>query len=161
MAVSEISNTSFPSIYGEKIETKQWIGKPYLIVNTATMCGFTRQYTTLKKLYDTYRVSGFGMVAVPLKDFNQELSSDAEVKYFCDLNYDIDIPMSETLSVKGISAHPFFKAVKAEVGFVPSWNFNKVLIGVDGDVVGIWRSLTAPMSRSITKAVEAELAKIK
>lgn len=160
MAVSEISNTSFPSIYGGKIETNQWLGKPYLVVNTASMCAFTRQYTTLQKLYDSYRDAGFGMVAVPSNDFNQELSSDAEIKDFCELNYNIDIPMTETLSVKGISAHPFFKAVKAEVGFVPSWNFNKVLIGVDGDVVGTWRSLTAPMSRSITKAVEAELAKV-
>tara|TARA_B100000787_G_scaffold165453_1_gene149344 strand:- start:345 stop:650 length:306 start_codon:yes stop_codon:yes gene_type:complete len=100
------------------------------------------------------------MVVVPSNDFNQELSSDTEIKDFCELNYDIDIPMSEALSVKGISAHPFFKAVKAEVGFVPPWNFNKVLIGVDGDVVGTWRSLTAPMSRSITKAVEAKLAKM-
>ena len=161
MAVSEISNTSFPSIYGGKIETKQWIGKPYLVVNTASMCAFTRQFTTLQKLYDSYRDAGFGMVAVPSNDFNQELSSDSEIRDFCELNYDIDIPMSETLSVKGTSAHPFFKAVKAEVGFVPSWNFNKVVIGVDTAVVGSWGSLTTPMSRSITKAVEAELAKIK
>ena len=68
--------------------------------------------------------------------------------------------MSEILSVKGTSGHPFFKAVKAEVGFVPSWNLNKILIGVDGNVVGTWRSLTAPTSHSITKAVEAELAKM-
>ena len=159
-AVAEISNTSFPSIYGGKIETKQWAGKPYMVVNTASMCAFTRQYTSLQKLYDSYRDAGFGIVAVPSNDFNQELSSDAEIKDFCELNYDIDMPMSETLSVKGLSAHPFFKAVKAEVGFVPSWNFNKVLIGVDGNVAGTWRSLTAPMSRSITKAVEAELAKM-
>ncbi len=160
MAVSEISNTSFPSIYGGKIETKQWAGKPYMVVNTASMCAFTRQYATLQKLYDDYREAGFGMVAVPSDDFNQELSSDAEIKDFCELNYDIDMPMSETLSVKGPSAHSFFKAVEAEVGFVPSWNFNKILIGVDGHVVGTWRSLTAPMSRSITKAIEAELAKM-
>ena len=101
------------------------------------------------------------MVAVPSNDFNQEFSSDAEVKDFCELNYDIDIPMSQTLLVKGISLHPFFRAVNAEVGFAPSWNFNKVLIGVGGDVVGAWRSLNAPMSRSITEAVEEELAKMK
>ena len=159
-AVAEISNTSFPSIYGGKIETKQWAGKPYMVVNTASMCAFTRQYTSLQKLYDSYRDAGFGMVAVPSNDFNQELSSDAEIKDFCELNYDIDMPMSEMLSVKGLSAHSFFKEVKAEIGFVPSWNFNKVLIGVDGNVAGTWRSLTAPMSRSITKAVEAELAKM-
>ena len=159
-AVAEIVDISFPSIYGGKIETQQWAGKPYLVVNTASMCAFTRQYATLQKLYDDYREAGFGMVAVPSDDFNQELSSDAEIKDFCELNYDIDMPMSETLSVKGPSAHSFFKAVEAEVGFVPSWNFNKILIGVDGHVVGTWRSLTAPLSRSITKAIEAELAKM-
>lgn len=158
--VAEIPDISFPSIYGGKIETQQWAGKPYLVVNTASMCAFTRQYATLQRLYDDYREAGFGMIAVPSDDFNQELSSDAEIKEFCELNYDIDMPMSETLTVKGPNAHPFFKAVEAEVGFAPSWNFNKILIGIDGDVVGTWRSVTAPMSRSITKAIEAELAKM-
>jgi|TARA_B110000240_G_scaffold68979_1_gene78569 glutathione peroxidase len=159
-SVGEVSNISFPSIYVGKIETQQWAGKPYLVVNTASMCAFTRQYVSLQKLYDNYREAGFGMVAVPLDDFNQELSSYAEIKDFCELNYDINMPMSETLSVKEASAHSFFKAVEAEVGFVPSWNFNKVLIGVDGDVVGTGRSLTALMSRSVIKAIEAELAKM-
>ena len=159
-SVGEVSNISFPSIYVGKIETQQWAGKPYLVVNTASMCAFTRQYVSLQKLYDNYREAGFGMVAVPLDDFNQEFSSYAEIKDFCELNYDINTPMSETLLVKEASAHSFFKAVGAEVGFVPSWNFNKVLIGVDGDVVGTGRSLTALMSRSITKAIEAELAKM-
>ena len=90
-AVAEIVDISFPSIYGGKIETQQWAGKPYLVVNTASMCAFTRQYATLQKLYDDYREAGFGMVAVPSDDFNQELSSDAEIKDFCELIYDIDM----------------------------------------------------------------------
>ena len=76
-----------------------------MVVNTASMCAFTRQYVSLQKLYDNYREAGFGMVEVPLDDFNQELSSYAEIKDFCELNYDINMPMSETLLVKEASAH--------------------------------------------------------
>ena len=70
------------------------------------------------------------MVAVPSDDFNQEFDSNAEIKNFCALNYDIDMPMSETLAVTGAQAHPFFKAVRAQSGFAPKWNFNKVLVVV-------------------------------
>ena len=67
--------------------------------------------------------------------------------------------MSETMSVRGSEAHPFFKDVKALSGFVPKWNFNKILIGGDGKVVGTWGSLTKPMSAKLTKAIENELSK--
>ncbi|MDA8540735.1 hypothetical protein N9K50_03325, partial [Planktomarina temperata] len=104
---SELATYSFPSIYGGRIDTRQWQGKPYLVVNTASQCAFTKQYADLQKLYDTYRDAGFGMIAVPSDDFNQEFDSNAEVKSFCALNYDIDMPMSETLAVTGAQAHPF------------------------------------------------------
>jgi glutathione peroxidase len=159
VASSEIGYYTFPSIYGGTIDTKQWQGKPYLVVNTASQCAFTKQYASLQKLYDKYREAGFGMVAVPSDDFNQELDSDAEVKSFCELNYDIDMPMSETLSVRGQDAHQFFKAVKTESGFAPKWNFNKILIGVDGKVIDTWGSLTGPLAAKLTKAIEDELSK--
>ena len=75
---------------------------------------------------------------MPSDGFNQELDSDAEVKSFCQIKYGIDMPMSETMSVKGREAHQFFKDVKTHSGFTPQWNFNKVLIGHDGKVVGTW-----------------------
>jgi glutathione peroxidase len=150
---------TFPSIYGGSIDTKKWQGKPYLVVNTASQCAFTKQYASLQKLYDKYRDAGFGMVAVPSDDFNQELDSDAEVKRFCELNYDIDMPMSETLSVRDQDAHPFFKAVKAQSGFVPKWNFNKILISGDGQVIDTWGSLTRPLAAKLTSAIEDELLK--
>jgi len=87
-----------------------WRGKPYLIVNTASKCGFTRQYAPLQKLYDRFHDQGLQMIAVPSDDFNQELDTDQEVKAFCELTYGIDMPMSTTTSVKGNEAHPFFKA---------------------------------------------------
>ena len=159
VVAGEIEYYTFPSIYGGTIDTKQWQGKPYLVVNTASQCAFTKQYASLQKLYDKYREAGFGMVAVPSDDFNQELDSDAEVKSFCELNYDIDMPMSETLSVRGENAHPFFRAVKAESGFAPKWNFNKVLVGSDGQVIDTWGSLTRPLAAKLTMAIEDELSK--
>ena len=159
VASSEIENYTFPSIYSGTIDTKQWQGKPYLVVNTASQCAFTKQYASLQKLYDKYREAGFGMIAVPSDDFNQEFDSDAEVKSFCELNYDIDMPMSETLSVRGEDAHPFFKAVKADSGFAPKWNFNKILIGGDGQVIETWGSLTRPLAAKLTKLIEDELSK--
>ena len=159
VSAGEIEYYTFPSIYGGTIDTKQWQGKPYLVVNTASLCGFTKQYTGLQELYDKYREAGFGMVAVPSDDFYQELATDAEVKNFCELNYDINMPMSETLSVRGQEAHPFFKAVKAQNGFAPTWNFNKILIGGNGEVIDTWGSTTRPMSDKLTAAIEGELSK--
>lgn len=150
---------SFPAIEGGVIETADWAGKPYLVVNTASRCAFTRQYSALQKLYDRYRGEGFGLIAVPSDDFRQELGSDAEIKAFCDLTYDIDMPMTVMLRVTGPEAHPFYRALKAQTGFEPSWNFNKVLIGGDGSVLGTWGASVKPMSGRITKAIEAELAK--
>tara|TARA_B110001450_G_scaffold190918_1_gene179084 strand:+ start:93 stop:644 length:552 start_codon:yes stop_codon:yes gene_type:complete len=156
-AFAEIPYTTFESIDGGEINTADWIGKPYLIVNTASMCGFTRQYAPLQKLYDRFHQQGLQMIAVPSDDFNQELDSDQEVKTFCELNYGIDMPMSTTTSIKGNQAHPFYKALKDEVGFVPSWNFNKVLIDSNGNLVATWGSTTNPMSAKIIAAVKASL----
>jgi len=159
VGATEIASHTFASIDGGTIDTERWQGKPYLVINTASRCGFTKQYAGLQKLYDEYRIQGFGMIAVPSDDFNQELYSDAEVKSFCEINYGINMPMSETMSVRGSEAHPFFKDVKALSGFVPKWNFNKILIGGDGRVVGTWGSLTKPMAAKLTKAIENELSK--
>ena len=155
----EIATHTFASIDGGTIDTEQWQGKPYLVINTASRCGFTKQYAGLQKLYDEYRIQGFGMIAVPSDDFKQELDSDAEVKSFCELNYGINMPMSETLSVRGPNAHPFYKAIKSSIGFVPSWNFNKVLIGANGEVLGTWGSSIRPTSSKIITAIEATLNK--
>ena len=156
-ANAEIPYTIFKSIDGGIIDTNDWRGKPYLIVNTASKCGFTRQYAPLQKLYDRFHDQGLQMIAVPSDDFNQELDTDQEVKAFCELTYGIDMPMSITTSVKGNQAHPFFKAIKKETGFVPSWNFNKVLIDRDGNLAATWGSTTNPMSTKIISAIKASL----
>jgi glutathione peroxidase len=156
-ANAEIPYTIFKSIDGGIIDTNNWRGKPYLIVNTASKCGFTRQYAPLQKLYDRFHDQGLQMIAVPSDDFNQELDTDQEVKAFCELTYGIDMPMSVTTSVKGDKAHPFFKSLKEESGFVPSWNFNKILIDRNGNLAATWGSTTNPMSAKIVSAVKSSL----
>ena len=157
IAYAEIPYTTFESIDGGIIDTNDWRGKPYLIVNTASKCGFTRQYAPLQKLYDRFHDQGLQMIAVPSDDFNQELDTDQEVKTFCELTYGIDMPMSVTTSVKGDKAHPFFKSLKEGSGFVPSWNFNKILIDANGELVQTWGSTTNPMSAKIISAVKSTL----
>lgn len=147
----------FANIDGGTLEMSDWAGQPVLVVNTASQCGFTGQYAGLQKLYDTYRDAGLVVFAVPSDDFNQELGSAEEVKEFCEMNYGLDMPMADITRVKGAKAHPFYKEVRAETGFQPRWNFNKVLIGPDGSVVETWGSRTKPMSSEITGAVEALL----
>ena len=157
IAAAEIPYVEFPSIDGGVLDTNEWRGRPYLVVNTASRCGFTRQYSAMQNLYDKYRDDGLVVLAVPSDDFNQELNTDAAVKDFCELSYGLDMPMTSRLSIRGNDAHPFYKAVKSEGGFVPMWNFSKVLIGGEGQVLGTWGSLTNPMSSKITSVIETAL----
>jgi len=152
-----MSTSTFPSIDGGTVDMADWAGQPVLVVNTASRCAFTDQYEDLQALYDTYRDAGLVVLAVPSDDFRQELDSAEEVRAFCELTYGIDMPMTDITSVKGPDAHPFYQAVQAETGFVPRWNFNKVLIGPDGQVIDTWGSTTRPMARPITRAIEAAL----
>jgi glutathione peroxidase len=144
----------FESIDGGTLSLSQWTGQPVLVVNTASRCGFTKQYSGLQALYDTYRDRGLIVLAVPSNDFRQELSSNAEVKEFCELQYGIDMPMTVITHVRGRDAHPFYRSLKAEAGFAPKWNFNKVLIGPDGGVVQTYGSNTNPSSARIRQDIE-------
>lgn len=147
----------FASIDGGSLSLSDWAGKPVLVVNTASRCGFTPQYDGLQALYDAYRDKGLVVLAVPSDDFRQELGSAEAVKEFCEVNFDLDMPMTDITHVRGTEAHPFYQWVKAETGFEPGWNFNKVLIDRQGAVVASWGSVTEPMSGAIRGAVEAAL----
>lgn len=149
---------SFKSIDGGVLQMSEWAGQPVLVVNTASQCAFTGQYEDLQTLYDTYRAQGLVVLAVPSDDFRQELDSAEAVKEFCEMTFGLDLPMADITSVTGRDAHPFYDWVKAETGFVPRWNFNKVLVGADGSVVETWGSQTKPLSRPVTDAVEKALA---
>ena len=149
---------TFTSIEGGELSMADWAGQPVLVVNTASQCAFTDQYAELQTLYDTYRSQGLVVLAVPSDDFRQELDSAAEVKEFCEITYGIDMPMADITPVTGANAHPFYARVRDETGFVPRWNFNKVLIGRDGAVIETWGSRTSPVARPVTDAVEKALS---
>lgn len=144
----------FANIDGGIHDMSAWEGKPVLVVNTASQCGFTYQYEGLQKLYDVYKDRGLVVLAVPSDDFNQELASAEEVKEFCEISFGLDMPMTDITHVIGQQAHPFYRDVAARTGFVPQWNFNKVLIGPDGAVVETWGSRVRPMSGKVTSAIE-------
>jgi len=147
----------FASIDGGNIALADFAGRPVLVVNTASQCGFTYQYDGLQALYEKYRDRGLVVLAVPSDDFNQELGSAAEVKAFCEINFGLTLPMTDVTHVRGSRAHGFYKDVKAQTGFTPRWNFNKVLIGPDGSVVETWGSNAKPDSGAIPRAIEALL----
>lgn len=150
-------NWRFPSIDGGTMSFSDWKGRPVLVVNTASRCGFTKQYDALQKLYDTYRDQGLVVLAVPSGDFRQELASNEDVKEFCEVNFNLTLPMSTITPILGANAHPFYAWVRQTAGWVPNWNFNKVLISPDGQVAGTWRATTGPNSRDIRSSIEAFL----
>ncbi len=136
----------FASIDGGVISSDDWQGHPVLVVNTASLCGFTPQYDALQTLFDTYGPKGLVVLAVPSDDFNQELADGAAVKEFCEVNFNLTLPMTEITHVKGADAHPFYQWLLSTEGFQPKWNFNKVLLGPDGEVLETWGSMPAPDS---------------
>ncbi len=147
----------FRSIDGGEIGFADWEG-PVLVANTASLCGFTPQLGDLQKLWDSYEDRGLVVLAVPSDDFNQEYATEQEVKDYCELNYDLDLPMTAISHVRGEEALPFFQWLREAQGFEPQWNFNKVLIGADGTVLGTWGSGESPTGPEITGAIEAALA---
>jgi glutathione peroxidase len=147
----------FPSIDGGQIDLADWRGKPVLVVNTASLCGYVGQFDDLQALQDRYGPAGLKVLAVPSDDFAQELADAGEVKSFCDANFDLTLPMTDIQHVKGAQAHPFYVWVADQTGFVPRWNFNKVLLDGEGRVVDTWGAGTSPQSPEMTNRIEALL----
>jgi glutathione peroxidase len=147
----------FASIDGGDLLLSDWAGQPILLVNTASQCGFTPQFDALQAVYDTYKDQGLVVVAVPSDDFKQELNSAAEVKEFCEVNFNLTLPMTDITHVRGPQAHPVYGWLRDQAGFVPRWNFNKVLIDRSGAVAGTWDAAVRPDAPQITKAIKAAL----
>lgn len=147
---------SFPSIDGGSYDLPNWRGRPLLVVNTASLCGFTGQYDGLQTLHETY-AGRARVLAVPSDSFAQELGSEADVAEFCEINFGLTLPMTTIQSVRGPSAHPFYRWLAQGQGFTPQWNFNKVLLDADGAVVGTWGSGPEPMGRRIRGAIDGLL----
>ncbi len=144
-----LAGYEFASVDGGTIDLDDFKGHPVLVVNTASLCGFAPQFDDLQALHDKYSAQGLVVLAVPSNDFNQELASGAEVKEYCAANFDLTIPMTDITHVTGAEAHPFYAWLAAEHGFVPGWNFNKVLLGTEGEVLGTWGSMTNRTANAI------------
>ena len=144
------------SITGETIDFNEYKNKVILIVNTASYCGFTKQYTDLQELWDKYKSRGLIVLGVPSNSFNQEKNKNSEVKEFCKVNFDINFPLSTITEVKGDKAHDLFKWAKNNHGksAIPKWNFHKILINKEGKVEDTFTSFTKPMSKKILTKIE-------
>ena len=144
------------SITGETIDFNEYKNKVILIVNTASYCGFTKQYTDLQELWDKYKSRGLIVLGVPSNSFNQEKNNNSEVKEFCKVNFDINFPLSTITEVKGDKAHDIFKWAKNNHGksAIPKWNFHKILINKEGKVEDTFTSFTNPMSKKLVGKIE-------
>lgn len=148
---------SFPDIDGGVIRLADFRGRPVLVVNTASRCGFTYQYDALQALYDRFRNRGLVVLGVPSDDFGgQELATEAEVKEFCAVNFAIDFPMTAITRVKGNGAHPFYVWAAAELGaaHAPRWNFHKYVVAPDGSLVAAFPTRVEPTDASVIAAIE-------
>jgi glutathione peroxidase len=133
-----------------------YAGKPLLIVNTASFCGFTPQFAGLEQLHKQYKDKGLVVLGFASDDFFQEADSDKEIANVCYLNYGVTFPMFSPIHVRGNDANPLFKAL-AEQSSSPKWNFSKYLVDKDGKVVKYFNSLTKPDSDELKQAIEGLL----
>jgi glutathione peroxidase len=147
MSIYEIP---FQAADGSEATLKPFAGKPLLIVNVASKCGFTPQYDGLQKLYAKYKDRGLMVLGFPCNQFGgQEPGSDAEIQSFCKLNYGVDFPVYAKIEVNGAATHPLYQHLKKEepglLGTeVIKWNFTKFLVGKDGTVIKRFAPTTKP-----------------
>ena len=143
-------------INGEIINLSDYRNKVIILVNTASYCGFTKQYDELQELWDRYKEKGLIVLGVPSNSFNQEKNKNADVKEFCEVNFNINFPLTTITEVKGKNAHEIFKWAKENHGksAVPKWNFHKILINKEGKIEDTFASMTKPMSKKLIKTIE-------
>ena len=147
------------SINGEIIKLKDYQNKVILIVNTASYCGFTKQYEDLQELWDKYKSKGLIVLGVPSDSFNQEKKTNSEVKEFCEVNFDINFPLTTITEVRGNNAHEIFRWAENNFGksAIPKWNFHKILINKEGNIQETYASFTKPLSKKIINKIESLL----
>ncbi len=158
--MSSIDKTFFDfkidSIDGNEIDLSKFKGKPILLVNVASKCGFTNQYNDLQKLYELYKNKGLIIIGIPSNQFGgQEPATENEIKNFCETNFNISFLMTKKYDVKGDFAHPIFLWAKKTYGSsaVPKWNFHKILINKNGTILDTFASFTNPMSDKVIKQI--------
>jgi glutathione peroxidase len=163
LSARSIYDFSLSGIAGGELDLADYRGKVLLIVNTASKCGFTKQYDGLQKLWETYRDQGLVVLGFPANNFlNQEPGDNEEIANFCRINYGVSFPLSTKISVRGKNIHPLYKYL-TEKETNPSfsgkisWNFNKFLVSREGVVINRFGSKVEPGSEELVAAIEEAL----
>ncbi len=149
-------------IDGKDTSLKPYQGKVLLVVNVASKCGLTPQYSALESLYERYKDKGFSVLAFPCNQFaGQEPGTSEEIKQFCSTKYNVTFPLFDKLDVNGPNRHPLYQALAGKDSPYPGdikWNFGKFLIGRDGRILKRFEPKTTPDSPEVQQAIEAALA---
>ncbi|MEI7456854.1 MAG: glutathione peroxidase [Nitrosomonadales bacterium] len=148
-----ILDRTITTLQGEKINLCRYAGKPILVVNTASKCGYTPQFEQLENMYGKYQTQGLLVLGFPSNDFNQELTHNGEIAKFCKLTYKVKFPMSEPSKVTGKNASAFYKVLAKTTGVEPQWNFHKYLIAPDGKTIYSFPSEVEPDNPAILNKV--------
>ena len=163
LANSAIYDIKFETIDGQKKSLSDFAGKPILIVNVASQCGYTPQYAGLQLLHEKYNKKGLSIIGFPCNDFGgQEPGTNKEIEKFCKTKYNVNFTMASKISLKGEEGHTLYKFLQSEktnpnfFGAV-NWNFEKFLISSDGEIVNRFRQRTRPTSNEIVSSIEWEL----
>jgi glutathione peroxidase len=151
---------SFPALSGDDISLAEFTGRPLLVVNTASLCGYTPQYAGLQQLWTEFGGRGLAMVGVPSNDFGgQEPGGATEIAETAQHQYGVTFPIAAKAVVTGANAHPFYKwAAQARPNEVPRWNFHKYLIGRDGYIAEVFASAVEPTDARVKTAIAKALA---
>jgi glutathione peroxidase len=151
---------SFPALAGGDIKLADYAGRPLLVVNTASLCGFTPQYVGLQELWGQFHDRGLMIIGVPSNDFGgQEPGGATEIAETAQRQYGVTFPIAAKAAVKGANAHPFYKwAADARPKDVPRWNFHKYLIGRDGYIAEVFPETVEPSDTRVKTAIARALA---
>jgi glutathione peroxidase len=151
---------SFPALAEGEIKLADYTGRPLLVVNTASMCGYTPQYAGLQQLWTEFQARGLGMIGVPSNDFGgQEPGGPADIAETAQRQYGVTFPMTGKVAVTGPNAHPFYKwAAQARPKETPGWNFHKYLLGRDGYIADVFPSAVEPTDTRVKTAIARVLA---
>lgn len=147
------------SIQGQPVPLSEYKGKVALVVNVASRCGHTPQYTALEATYRKYKDRGFVVLGFPANNFrSQEPGTNAEIQDFCKRTYDVTFPMFSKISVLGEDKAPLYKYLTSQMGSEIEWNFTKFLVGPNGQVLARFPSKVTPDSPEVIAAIEKALA---
>jgi glutathione peroxidase len=151
---------SFPALTGDDIRLADFTGRPLLVVNTASLCGYTPQYAGLQQLWSEFHGRGLMIIAVPSNDFGgQEPGGSSDIAETAQHQYGVTFPIATKAVVKGPNAHPFYKwAADARPKDVPRWNFHKYLIGRDGYIAEVFPETVEPSDTRVKTAIARTLA---